>query len=295
MKNNSLSCFLTTCAFLVLVGCGGGGGSTSVSVPAGTVSQTWSATHGLSFPKHMTFVDGNLYVANFGSDSILKIDASGAVSTYSTMGEPIGIAANSGSLYATGRNSGSNLLGVLQLMPAASAPKASIGVNYYGLAFASSKAYVVDGGDVNIFNASNWNPAPTSTIAVTGAFHQGLLANGTDLYVSNTDGTISVINTVNDTLSANLAIAGSPFSRPNGMSLDGSGFMYVANAGDVNGDGGYITKVNLSNLTTSTFVTATQVGLCGAAGLAISGGYLFVSNGSCSDATLAHRILKIKL
>ena len=294
MKINHLSCFLTTCALGLLVGCGGGGGG-GVSYAPGTVAQIWSSAHGLNFPKHLTFLDGNLYVANNGADNILKIDSSGSVTVYSTVGEPLGIAPSGGSLFVTGRNTGTNLLGILQLMPAASAPNASIGANYYGLAFTASKAYVVDGSSVNIFNASTWAPAPTTSIAVTGSFHQALVANGTKLYVSNTDGTISVIDTSTDTLSANLSFVGNPFSRPNAMVLDGSGSMYVANAGDGNGDGGYISKVTLSNLDTSTFVNAAQVGLCGAAGLAISGGYLYVSNGTCSDSTLTHRILKIKI
>ncbi len=283
---------------LTMVGCGGGSRG-SEDIPSGTVVKTWNATNGVNYPKHMVFLGGNLYISNNGSilgnvddDQILKIDANGATSVYSTVGEPIGIAVKNNILYVTGRDPGSDTTGLLEVNPTASAPKAATTVNYYGFVFSTTKVYLVDGASISVLDADFSTSAP-STINLTNSAPQGLLLYGNQLYVSNTDGSINVINT--DTTVITDLFSSNSFARPNAMVLDGLGNMYVANAGSGAGEGGSISKVNLITLAKETFVTATQVGLCGAAGLAIKDGYIYVSNGTCNTDALRHRILKIKL
>lgn len=285
---------------LALVGCGGGSRNSEVVPASGTVVKTWSLSSN-SYPKHMAFLNDELFIANHGptnspgGDEIIKINLLGSIITITSIGEPIGIAVKDGSIFVSGRDSGNNL-GIIPLSSNPLTANASIGANYYGLTFLGDKAYVIDGGDVNAFNSITWNPLTKTTISVTGSFHQGIVAYGNFLYVSNTDGTIKKIDTSNnDTVHDIVFTPLNPFSRPNAMSIDGNGNMYVISAGDTNGDGGYISKVNLSTFETTTFVNAAQVGLCGAAGLAINDGYIYVSNGTCSTASLQHRILKIKL
>jgi len=291
---------LTAALALMVGGCGGGSNAKDVIPASGTVVKTWDATNGFNYPKHMVFLGGNLYISNNGSllgnvddDQILKIDANGATSVYSTVGEPIGIAVKNNILYVTGRDPVSDTTGLLELNPAASAPKAATTINYYGFVFSTTKIYLVDGSSISVLNADFSTSAP-ATINLTNSAPQGLLLHGNRLYVSNTDGSINVIDTDSNTLIADLFTANS-FARPNAMVLDGLGNMYVANAGSGFGDGGSISKVNLTTLAKETFVTATQVGLCGAAGLAIKDGYIYVSNGTCNTSSLQHRILKIKL
>ena len=285
---------------LAVVGCGGGSRTNEVIPASGTVVKTWTNSDGVNYPKHMVFLSGNLYISNNGSlagnvddDQILKIDSNGLMSLYSTVGEPIGITVNNNTLFVTGRDPVSLTTGLLQLNPIASAPKAATTVNYYGVVFTATKIYLVDGANINVLNA-NFSASAPATINLTNSAPQGLLINGNQLYISNTDGSISVIDKVTNTLATDLFHVNS-FARPNAMVLDGLGNMYVANAGSGLGEGGSISKVNLTTLAKETFVTASQVGLCGAAGLAISSGYIYVSNGTCNTPSLHHRILKIKL
>ena len=299
----SIQSFLPTLAAamaLAMVGCGGGSRSSEVVPASGTVVKAWTNADGVNYPKHMVFLNGNLYISNNGSiagnvddDQILKIDSNGLMSLYSTVGEPIGITVNNNTLFVTGRDPGTDSTGLLQLNPIASAPKAATSVNYYGVVFSATKIYLVDGANINVLNA-DFSPSAPSTINLTNSAPQGLLINGNRLFISNTDGSISTIDTATNTLAIDLFPVNS-FARPNAMVLDGLGNMYVANAGSGLGEGGSISKVNLTTLVKETFVTASQVGLCGAAGLAIDNGYIYVSNGTCSTASLHHRILKIKL
>jgi len=289
----------------MVMGCGGGSSANNVIPASGTVVKTWNATNGVNYPKHMVFLDGNLLIANhgpepgpgIGGDAILKIDRSGVVTTFSSVGEPIGLARNGNAIYVTSRDSGNNL-GIVSLVPSPPTARASLGANYYGLTFlGATKAYAIDGGDVNAFDFDPMSNSftPTTTIPVSGSFHQGIVADGNFLYISNTDGTIKKINTTDNSVADITFNPLNPFQNPNAMVTDGSGYMYVISAGHPPGDNGYISKIHLSTLTVTTFVTAAQVGLCGGAGLAIDDGYIYASNGTCTDPSLHHRILKIKL
>jgi len=294
----SIQSFMPTLAAamaLAVVGCGGGSATKEVIPPSGTVVSSWNqVVDGVNSPKHLFYLGGVLYVNNYGSNQVLQLSSSGNLSVYSNVAVPIGIAAKSGTLYVSGRNPLTNLVGLIELTPLASSPKAAINANHYGIAFGNNNLYLVDGSSINIFNSSTWAAASPSSIQLGSGAPQGLLVNGNRLYVSNTNGAINVIDTDANTLVADLFTAAT-FDRPNAMVLDGMGNMYIANGGNGVGDGGSISKVNLSTLSTEVFVTSTQVGLCGAAGLAIVDGYIFVSNGTCSTAALQHKLLKIKL
>jgi len=294
----SIQSFMPTLAAamaLAVVGCGGGSATKEVIPPSGTVVSSWNqVVDGVNSPKHLFYLGGVLYVNNYGSNQVLQLSSSGNLSVYSNVAVPIGIAAKSGTLYVSGRHPLTNLVGLIELTPLASSPKAAINANHYGIAFGNNNLYLVDGSSINIFNSSTWAAASPSSIQLGSGAPQGLLVNGNLLYVSNTNGAINVIDTDANTLVADLFTAAT-FDRPNAMVLDGMGNMYIANGGNGVGDGGSISKVNLSTLSTEVFVTSTQVGLCGAAGLAIVDGYIFVSNGTCSTAALQHKLLKIKL
>jgi hypothetical protein len=85
------------------------------------------------------------------------------------------------------------------------------------------------------------------------------------------------------------------------MAIDGD-YAYIANAGDSNGNNGYISRVKISDGSKEVFASSsiglwqtTGVGFCGPSGLAIYDKYLYVSNGTCTNAVNQNQILKIKL
>jgi hypothetical protein len=93
------------------------------------------------------------------------------------------------------------------------------------------------------------------------------------------------------------------FIQPNAIVFDGN-YAYIANYGTAGtGDGGYISrKYMLDNSPAERYLDATNgnwgsisPGFCGLAGLAVSDGYLYASNGSCNTDPNAGSILKIKL
>jgi len=176
------------------------------------------------------------------------------------------------------------------------------------LAFDSTKLYVanVSPNQIVLYNISNFQTI-SSTINVTEGSPQGLGVFGTDVYatVSNTT-TASNNIIIKLSGSSYAALSWGTFSLPNAIVFDGT-YAYIANKGDVNGDGGYISRKKMSdNSAAEVFIgnsdnsikgiwNTTPAGFCGLAGLAISGSYLYASNGTCTSGNNANTVLKIKL
>jgi hypothetical protein len=286
------SYIFSCCVCFLATACGGGGptGTADDGVASKTVTLFAS---GLNGPKHMVFKDGNLYVANSGTNSIKN--AQTGANYFSLNGfVPFGMSLYGDDLFFTGTGSSAGVYKNQTNIVSRD--------NYYGIGFANGKLYVADNtySQVALYDIGNFNIV-LETRAVPEGFLQGIGVSGSDVFVTvSTPGKVIKISGP-----TNEEMTWGNFSLPNAIVFDGT-YAYIANKGDVNGDGGYISRKKMSDSsaaevfidgTTGTWKTA-NTGFCGLAGLAISGSYLYASNGTChsvTSSTNANTVLKIKL
>lgn len=311
MKNRKL----VICASLlvgVIAGCGGGGGGVSSSsdsnlttpvTPIIEKSITIFETPGqqLSLPRLMlSSSTGQLTVAAQGSDKVYTFDLSDGhlVSAYA-VNDPIGVAFKSGTsevYYAAGAGiytgGGSTII-------------SNVSGNYYGLTFTSSTDYYVGNisGSGTIVKYTVASQIPLDTIDQTNGltgFPSALVTNNGFIYASLTDQKIVKIDPLTKVVTP---MSWGHFDHPNGIVIDG-GYAYIANNGPLNnGDGGYISRVKISDGSNEVFASDTvgvwktaNKGFCGPAGVAVYETYLYVSNGTCASSNSnQNKILKIKI
>jgi len=291
------------CLVATLPGCGGGGGGGASSNPSvvpyeKTITSFSTTSHPLTAPKLMTF-SGTGFLTVADSASVVTFNtASGSVVSNYVVTNPFGVAVKPGSndVYYTGGSAGNQ--GVFLNGQQISIP--NTGANLYGIAFTTAQDWYVAkvAGSILIYqNTSQGNPA---SVPVPGGLPSALVANNGLIYVSLSGPAASILSFD----PANLGFTPLPwgtFDFPNGMAIDGD-YAYIANAGDLNGDNGYISRVKISDGTKEVFASSsigvwqtTGVGFCGPSGLAIYDKYLYVSNGTCTNAVNQNQILKIKL
>jgi hypothetical protein len=288
----------------LLTACGGGGGGGSGSGDDGVASTTVTLyASGLSGPKHMAFKGGSLYVANQNTDSIKVIGSSTDYFFASGFSSPIGVRVKGSDVYFTGTNANTGQVVYKNKSAVSEVPTG--GHNFYGLAFDKTQLYVAEVSPDQIvrYSISNFQLV-SPTINVTQGSPQGLGVFGMDVYatVSNTT-TASNNIIIKLSGSSYAALSWGTFSLPNAIVFDDT-YAYIANKGDVNGDGGYISRKKMSdNSAAEVFIDSSTKGIwntthdefCGLAGLAISGSYLYASNGTCTSGNNANTVLKIKL
>ncbi len=296
----------------LLMGCGGGGGggssSSGASSPPATViekSITIFETPGqqLSLPKLMlSSSTGLLTVAAQGSNKVYTFDLADGhlVIPYTyTVTNPIGVAFKTGTsevYYAAGSGvftgGGSSII-------------SNVSGNYYGLTFTSSTDFYVGNisgsGTIVKYTVASQTPQDTidQTNGLTG-FPSALVTYNGFIYASLTDQQIVKINPVTKVITP---LSWGHFDHPNGIVIDGT-YAYIANNGaSNNGDGGYISRVKMSDGTNEVFASdtvgawkTTSTGFCGPAGVALYDGYLYVSNGTCASGNSnQNKILKIRI
>lgn len=302
--------FVWVCCCVALLGCGGGGGSSSSgstqssAVPAGTVTEFVVTGVTISGPKHMAFLPSgsDLYVANQTRNEILRIDADGQGSVFSTLTSPLGLAFYSAggadpntTLFAAATFNAGTGIGLATQM----SNPLKITVNGYGIAFTASKVYVADTSNAQLVtrDVPAWNNAATIALGGTPV---GVVYDGNDdIYISlqGSPGSIKRYRISTGTLSAPLSLGTVNLPLPNAMALDASGNLYVINKGDANGNNGTLVKIaNPSGVPAASELVGVGAGLCGPAGMAFRDGYLYVSNGTCTaePAGKPNAILKIK-
>lgn len=283
---------LCLCGLLTACG-GGGGGGGSGSGDDGVASQTVTLfASGLNEPKHLMFHAGSLFVANTGTNSIKNVST--GADYFSSVGFlPFGMAVYGNDIFFTGTSNA--FAGIYK-----NQTNIVLKENYYGIGFANGKLYVADNAPNQVATydiANNFSLDPGAR-AVPEGFVQGVGVLGNEVFVTvlNPGKVIKVSGGSNEVM------PWGNFALPNAIVFDGT-YAYIANKGSVNGEGGYISRKKMSDASlaevfidasTGTWKTA-SAGFCGLAGLAISGSYLYASNGTCSSGTNANTILKIKL
>lgn len=292
-----------------LLGCGGGGGgstssNTSVPVYEKTITSFDTTSHPLTTPKLMAFSSaGQLTVVDHASIVTFNTANGNLVSEYFVT-NPFGVAVKPGTndVYYTGGAAGNQ--GVF--VNGTQVPIPNTNANLYGIAFATAQDWYVANvaGSVLIYQ-NNSRGNPTSVNVPTG-LPSALVSNNGLIYISLAGANASILsfnpaNASDPTNHGFTTLAWGTFDFPNGMVIDG-GYAYIVNAGDSNGDGGYISRVKISDGTKEVFASnlvgvwqTAGVGFCGPAGVAIYDKYLYVSNGTCTSGINQNQILKIKL
>lgn len=292
-----------------LLGCGGGGSSVSdttsptVAAYEKTITTFSTAIHPLNSPNLMTFSGaGLLTVADANSVVTFNVNSGSVVSNYAVT-SPFGVAVKPGTddVYYTGGPSSNQ--GVF--LKGQSIPIPDTGANLYGIAFTTDQDWYVANvaGSVLIYQ-NNRQGVPISVPVPTG-LPSALISNNGLVYVSLAGRATSILSfnpaNTSDVNRGFTVLPWGTFDFPNGLAIDGD-YAYVANAGDSQGDNGYISRVKISDGTKEVFASASvgvwrtsSVGFCGLSGLAIYDKYLYASNGTCSSSMNEHQILKIKL
>ena len=306
MKPKSLLLYLFFST--LMLGCGGGGGggdgsNSSVMTYVKTITSFSTTSHPLTSPKLMTF-SGTGFLTVADSASVVTFNtASGSVVSNYAVTNPFGVAVKPGSndVYYTGGSAGNQ--GVFLNGQPISIP--NTGANLYGIAFTTAQDWYVAKVAGSILIYQNTSQGTPVSVPVPGGFPSALVANNGLIYVSLSGAAASILsfNPAN-TGDANYGFTVLPwgtFDFPNGMAINGD-YAYIANAGDLNVDNGYISRVKISDGTKEVFASSsigvwqtTGVGFCGPSGLAIYDKYLYVSNGTCTNAVNEKQILKIKL
>lgn len=301
--------FVTLFFSSLLVGCGGGGGggggsgAPAVAIYEKTITTFDTANHPLSSPKLMTFSGvGLLTVVDHASIVTFDINNSHVTSEYFVTA-PFGVAVKPGtnSVYYTGGAPGNQ--GVYSANTSIPIPNTS--ANLYGIAFTNAQDWYVANVAGSILIYANNQAGTTSSVAVPAGLPSSLIANNGLIYVSLAGPSASILEfnpaNVNAPNHGFTVLPWGTFDFPNGMAVDG-GYLYIANAGDANGNNGYVSRVKISDGTKEVFASASagvwqtaRVGFCGPAGLAIYDKYLYVSNGTCTTGVNQNSILKIKL
>jgi sugar lactone lactonase YvrE len=182
---------------------------------------------GLSDPRG-TAVDGsgNVYVADFGVDQIVKLIPAGVSSRFASVGSPESLAVDgAGNLYTTGTNSGGRSICLV-----------SAGGAWVSCTFDSSEGTVgvaVDGWGY-LYGADSVNQdvwySGTSSGTISGGFTPEAVAvdSAGNLYIVDRDNWLVWEHTP----AGNWSTVGSGYNRPQGVAVDQAGNVFVADMGN---------------------------------------------------------------
>ena len=296
---------------LALIGCGGGGGGSSPSTQnqsSNALSIPTVSVFGptINSPKYLVSSGVSLYVTY--QSGVMVLNAAGVQTNSYSVTNAVGIALQGGRIYHTAEIGGQDT--VIEL-GGNSGLLAYASNNFDGMVFYSSNMLFMANTN-NVLAYTNFsNP---QIIATLGATPVAMAADTSRsrVYATLDNNRIAEIDPTN--LSVMTALTQTspnrwgPLQRPNGLAVANNGFVYVANQGDVNGNAGYISKINTSSGVTEVLFSETvgnwgsvPVGFCNPTGLAldINQEYLYVTNGSCSVSYSGYgnrdKILKIRL
>jgi sugar lactone lactonase YvrE len=185
---------------------------------------------GLAFDK-----SGNLFIANFSADDILKMTPTGMVSTYAQgLDDAYNVAFDStGNLYVAGGTIPSEGY-ITRIAPnGTQTPFASALSQPYGVAFDSTgNLFEADAGTGDIFE---FTTAGVQSLFASGFGTPYGLAFDTqgDLFAADfSSNSIVEFTNSNGTLSANPAVFATGLHGPVGLAFDNSGNLFVANYGN---------------------------------------------------------------
>jgi len=308
--------------FLILVlllnGCGGGGGGSSSSSATTTTSSIFTTGKTMAYLRHLLFDGSYMYVVD--SESLNTLNSYGHlrqfgatsgsfVTTYenaATNFEDIySVTKFNGDLLVTANyvfSGGTVMQGVLKISAASgiytySNPYPSSN-SLYGLATDTNYLYIADQSAAAVIVCSTGYSC--SSITNTWVKPTGLAYDGSSyIYVTDYSPTTTKgLYKINTTSHAVTSVSSSLFNHPNGVAVyTSTGEVYVVNTGTGDIDSS-ILKISSDGATISTFLdgSSTSSMLCKPVGVAISGSYLYISNGTCSaNSAYANVVIKVNL
>lgn len=304
---------------LLLNGCGGGGGGSSSSSTTTTTSSIFTTGKTMAYLRHLLFDGSYMYVVD--SEALSSLNSYGHlrqfnatsgsfVTSYenaSTNFEDIySVAKFNGDLLITANYvipSGTVMQGVLKISAASgvytySNPYPSAN-SLYGLAADTNYLYIADQTAAAIVVCSTSYSCSTS-ITSTWVKPTGLAYDGSSyIYVTDySPNTTKGLYKINTSSHAVTSVSSSLFNHPNGVAVyPSTGDVYVVNTGTGDTDSS-ILKISSDGATISTFLSGSSTSsmLCKPVGAAISGSYLYISNGTCSaNSAYANVVIKVNL
>ncbi len=233
---------------------------------------------GLNNPHAITFgPDGDLYVANYGANTVLQINpTSGASANFlNGLSQPWSVTFDSlGNLYV-GNNAGNSIYR-WQKSTGTLAPFASVPSPGGMVADRAGYLYAIDNKANNVYRIT---PAGDSTLFASGfSSPTGIVKVGSTIYVlSNANNSLVQVDTTTGQLTTLARGFNQPFGiafePPGGPGADASGDFFVSNVGD-----GTISRVNVNTGSSTTVLTGTGPAWGGASGITYYNGRLYMRN-----------------
>ena len=198
-------------------------------------------------PRQLTIdTAGNIYTANYASNSVSKITPAGATSILGTTGvNPFGIAVDSnGNVYTANSGVGN----ITKITPAGTSSIFATGLYYpWGMTIDSNNnLYVTSYFGNNVYKITS--TGTITTLGTTGANPYNIIV-GNDNFIYTTNYGSSSVSKINPTTGTS-SILGNTGSLPYGLVMDLSGNIYTANDGS-----GTISKITPAGLSSVFAVT----------------------------------------
>ena len=315
---NSFGLFVLGLALLIN-GCGGGGGGSSSSGSTTTSPSIFTTGKTMAYLRHLLFDGSYLYVVD-----------SESLNTPNTYGHLRQFSSTTGSFVTTYENSSTNFEDVYSVTKfnsdllisgsyVSGGGTIAQGVikitnnsgNYSYTTFYSSSdslyGLVADANYLYVANQSTnsivvCNAANSCGTSITGTWVRptGLAYDGSSyIYVTDYSPTSNKgLYKIKISDQSVTSVSSSLFNKPNGVAVYSStGDVYVVNTGTSDTDSSVL-KISSNGATISTFLdgSLTSSMLCKPVGAAISGNYLYISNGTCSaNSAYANAVIKISL
>lgn len=317
---------------LLLNGCGGGGGGSSSSSTT-TTPTVFASGNSMAYLRHLAFdgnylyvVDSNTVATSTSPISYAHLRQFSATSSGSAATTFENSSTNLKNIFSVVKFNSDLLMtatvvggssGVIKVSLSGSTylftDKVVLSNSLYGLAVDSTnnRLFVADqsGPSILIYDqyyvacgSTNTNCTLSSPISGPWTRPTGLAYNGNYggtgyIYVTDYSGGTAGLYKINASTLAVTSISSSLFKNPNGVAINTStGDVYVVNTGTGDTDS-TILKITSAGVV-STFLdgSVTSNMLCKPIGAAISGSYLYVTNGICTtNITYASSVIKINL
>ena len=221
----------------LFVACAGDG--TVQRLTLGTQVTGYTYASGFSIPAGVAFDDaGNMYVTNYGNNTIAKVDLNNAVSTFAAgLNKPMGIVftgpAGGKTFYVI--NSGNSSISIVNLGGVVAPYVSSIDAPKYLISDSAYNLYLTSGNNI----IKVLSPSGQSIIYATGLSNPYGLAidSAGHVYVSDFD-----TNTISKT-NSDYQVYAKGFNNPWGVTFSSSGTMFVSNQGTSITGGGSISMV----------------------------------------------------
>jgi DNA-binding beta-propeller fold protein YncE len=313
---------------LLLSGCGGGGGSGSTSTTS-TSPTVFASGNSMAYLRHLAFDGSYLYVVDSNTSATSTSPVSyghlrqiGATSgslvttfepTSTYLKDVFSFAKFNGSYLVTATIVGGNT-GITEINSSTYAfTNKAVLSGPYGLAVdtgntrlyaANQSANTVVVYDTSytilksICNTSTYSSCVSSTSNADWVYPTGLAYDGsTYIYVTSFSGGTKGLYKISTSDYTVTSISSSLFNNPNGVAVyTSTGDIYVVNTGSGDTDSSILKVTSAGVVSTFLDGSVTSNMLCKPIGAAISGSYLYITNGTCTfNSTYASSVIKISL